>query len=262
VDNRGGAAGIIGSDIVAKSVPDGHTIMLTSTTHLVNASLYSKLPYDTLGDFTPIAMVATQPTMLVVHPSLPVQSVKDLIALAKAQPGRINYGSGGNGSAFHLSAAWFAHMAQIDLVHVPYKGGALAVVALLGGEVKLAAASVPTVLTHVKSGKLRALAVTSAKRARLLPDLPTVAEAGVPGYDMNAWMAVYGPAVLPDAIATRLHGEIEAIQRSPDMRESLLAQGMEPELAPRSRLAPFMRSELEKYARIVDAIRESGALGK
>ena len=258
VENRSGAAGMIGSDIVAKASPDGYTIMLTSSTHVANATIYATLPYDTLNDFTPVAMIATQPTMVVVHPSLPVNSVQELIALAKAQPGYINYGSGGNGSGFHMAAAWFAKMAGIEMTHVPYKGGSLAVIALLGGEVKFEMASVPTVIAHVKAGKLRALAVTSAQRSPLLPDLPTVAQSGVPGYDMNAWMAIFGPARLPAPVSTRLHDEIERAQKLPEVRKSLAAQGMQPEFSSQAQLAEFLQTELKKYADIINAIRASG----
>lgn len=258
VDNRTGAAGIIGSDIVAKSAADGYTIMLNSSTHVANASIYSKLPYDTLGDFKPVAMVATQPTMVVVHPSLPAGSVQELIALAKSQPGRINYGSGGTGSGFHMAAAWFARMAGVDMTHVAYKGGSLAVVALLSGEVKFAMATIPTVISHVKAGKLRALAVTSPQRSPLLPDLPTVAQSGVPGYDMNAWMAIFGPAKLSASITARLHDELERAKKTSDIRDSLAQQGMQPEFGTQPQVSEFVQSELKKYAAIVSSIRASG----
>lgn len=256
IDNRTGAAGIIGSDVVAKATPDGYTIMLTSATHVANATVYRKLPYDTLKDFTPVTPVATVPTILVVHPSLPVNSVQELITLAKAQPGRIHYGSGGSGTQLYMAAALFTKMAGVDIVHVPYRGGALAVTALLGGEVQLLTATMPTVIGHVKAGKLRALGVTSGQRSRLLPELPTVGEAGVPGYEMSAWLAIFAPARLPGLVLARLHDEVERAKKSPEVHENLSLQGMEPAFSTQSQFAAFVRTELQKYAAI---IKEFGA---
>ncbi|OGA38943.1 MAG: hypothetical protein A3G24_12435 [Betaproteobacteria bacterium RIFCSPLOWO2_12_FULL_62_13] len=256
VDNRAGAGGTMGADIVAKAAADGYTIMLHSSTHVVNATLRRKLPYDTVKDFTLLALVASQPTMMVVHPSLPVNSVQDLIALAKAQPGRIRYGSGGNGSTLHMAGALFAKMAGINMLHVPYKGGSPAVMALLGGEVQLAMATVPTAIAHVKAGKLRALAVCSGQRSRLLPDLPTVAEAGVPGYEMNAWIAIFAPAGVPKSVIARLENEIQSAQKLPEVQNSFSAQGMELVFGKGSQLASFVETERRKFAAIIE---ESGA---
>lgn len=190
VDNRPGASGAIGADPVAKAPPDGYTIMVHSTTHLGNAHLYKKLPYDTLKDFAPVGTLAAQPGALATHPSLPAKSVKEFIGLARAQPGQINYSSSGNGSSPHLSMALLTSMTGINLVHIPYKGGAPQVTALMGGEAQASLATISTVITHVKSGRLRALGVSSAKRSGMMPDVPTIAEAGVPGYEMSPWIGV------------------------------------------------------------------------
>lgn len=254
IDNRAGAAGIIGVDIVAKASPDGYTIMLHSATHVANATLYSKLPYDTIKDFTAISLVAAQPTILVVNPALPIQSVKELIAMAKAEPGRLHYGSGGFGSALHMSAALFSKMAGVNIVHIPYKGGGPAVIALLGGEVQLLTATVPSVISLIKTGKLRALAVCSAKRSNLLPNLPTVAESGLPNYKMDSWVALFAPAGLSMSIVRRLHNEIERALNSTDVRDGLSQQGMEPMPSTQTEVAGFIQAELKKYA---DIIRDS-----
>jgi tripartite-type tricarboxylate transporter receptor subunit TctC len=254
IDNRAGAAGIIGVDIVAKASPDGYTIMLHSATHVANATLYSKLPYDTIKDFTAISLVAAQPTILVVNPALPIQSVKELIAMAKAEPGRLHYGSGGFGSALHMSAALFSKMAGVNIVHIPYKGGGPAVIALLGGEVQLLTATVPSVISLIKTGKLRALAVCSAKRSNLLPNLPTVAESGLPNYKMDSWVALFAPAGLSMSIVRRLHNEIERALNSKDVRDGLSQQGMEPMPSTQTEVAGFIQAELKKYA---DIIRDS-----
>jgi tripartite-type tricarboxylate transporter receptor subunit TctC len=251
IDNRAGAAGIIGVDIVAKASPDGYTIMLHSATHVANATIYSKLPYDTIKDFTAISLVAAQPTILVVNPALPIQSVKELIAMAKAEPGRLHYGSGGFGSALHMSAALFSKMAGVNIVHIPYKGGGPAVIALLGGEVQLLTATVPSVISLIKTGKLRALAVCSAKRSNLLPNLPTVAESGLPNYKMDSWVALFAPAGLSMSIVRRLHNEIERALNSPDVRDGLSQQGMEPMPSTQTEVAGFIQAELKKYADII-----------
>ena len=256
VDNRAGAGGIIGSDIVAKAAPDGYTIMLNSATHVANATIYSKLPYDTLKDFTAVTLVARVPTVMVVHPSLPVGSVRELIALAREKPGRINYGSAGNGSQFHMATALFAKMAGVELVHIPYKGGAPAVTALLGGEVQMLTATVPAVIGNLKAGKLRALAVTSPQRSLLLPELPTVAESGVPGYAMDSWLGVFAPVGMSPVLVGLLHDEIERVQRLPEIAASLSTQGMEPAFSAQTEFAAFVQTELRKYAVI---IKEFGA---
>ncbi len=255
IDNRAGAAGIIGVVIVAISPPDGYTMMLHSATHVANATIYPKLPYDVLKDFTDVALVAAQPTILVVNPTLPVNSVPELIALAKSQPGKLRYGSGGFGSALHMSAALFTKMAKVNIVHVPYKGGGPAVVALMAGEVQMLTATMPSVINLVKAGKLRALAICTGQRSRLLPDLPTIGES-VPGYKMDSWVGLFGPAGLPGPIVTRWHHEIELAQKAPEVREGLSLQGMEPMSSSQPEFAAFVRTELQKFA---DIIKESGA---
>ena len=187
IDNRGGAGGTIGTDIAAKAAPDGYTLILVSGSHAINASLYPKLPYDSVNDFAPITQIATSPGILVVNPSLPVKSVKDLIALARAKPGQINYASAGSGTPPHLAGELFRVMAKIDMVHVPYKGNAPAFTAVIGGQVSLIFPTMPSAMPFIKSGKLRPIAVTSAKRSPAAPDIPTIAESGLPGYEATSW---------------------------------------------------------------------------
>jgi tripartite-type tricarboxylate transporter receptor subunit TctC len=251
VDNRPGASGAIGSEPVAKAPPDGYTIMVHSTTHLGNGHLYKKLPYDTLKDFAPVGMLAAQPGALTVHPSLPAKSVKDFIALARAQPGQINYSSSGNGSAPHLSMALLTSMAGIDLVHIPYKGGAPQVTALVAGETQASLATISTVIVHVKSGRLRALGVSSAKRSALLPEAPTIAESGVPGYEMNPWIAVYAPANTPRAIIDRLNGEILKALKLPDVAQSLTNQALDPWPSTPEEFGARIKVDYEKYGKLI-----------
>ena len=253
VDNRPGAAGVVGSELVARSPADGYTIMVHSGTHVSNASLYKKLPYDTLKDFTPVMLIAAQPTLLVTHPSLPVKSVQDLIRLARAQPGKVFYCSSGNGSAPHLSAALFTTMAKASMEHVPYKGGGPALTALMSGECQLMFGTMPTVISQVKSGRLRAVGITSAKRSKLLPDLPTIGESGLPGYELSPWIAIFAPANLPRPIADRIYNDVSRILQSPDVVESLSFQGVEPMLMKQDEFPEFVKSEHAKYARIVKA---------
>jgi tripartite-type tricarboxylate transporter receptor subunit TctC len=256
VDNRAGANGIIGSEIVAKATPDGYTIMLNSSTHVANASIFRELPYDTLKDFLSIAPVASVPTIVTIYPSLPVRTLQDLVAYARARPGRLYYSSGGRGGQTHLPTALFAKMAGIDIVHVAYKGGGPAIVAVLGGEVQLMIATMPSVIGHIKAGKLRALAVTSSQRSLLLPDLPTVAESGVAGYEMSAWLGVFAPAGLPGNLVGRLHDEIQRTLKLPDVAMSFSLQGMEPAFGTQPQFAAFVQAELKKYATM---IKEFGA---
>jgi tripartite-type tricarboxylate transporter receptor subunit TctC len=217
----------------------------------VNPSLYKDLPYDTLRDFAPVGMLAAQPGMLATHPSLPVRSVKEFVALAKARPGQITYSSSGNGSAPHLSMALLMSMAGIELTHVPYKGGAPQVTALVGGEAQASLATVSTVIMHVKSGRLRGLGVASAKRIGLLPDTPTIAEAGVPGYEMNPWIAVYAPANTPRALIDRLNAEINRALKLPDVMQSLTNQVLDPWPSSPDEFAARIKVDYEKYAKLI-----------
>jgi len=257
VENRPGAGSTIGADFVAKSAPDGYTLLLTGTPHVISAHLYKKLAYDSLKDFTHIALIASGPYALVVNPrELPVNSVRELIAIARAQPGRIDYASSGNGSAQHLVSALFNSMAGIELNHVPYKGSAPAMQDLLGGQVKVSFAGVPNVLAHVRSGRLRALAVSTPQRWSELPDVPTVAEAGVPGYEATLWLNISGPAGMPAEIVQRLNAEIAKALRDPELQNNFRAAGVEATSMGPQELNAFMRTEYEKWGRVV---RETGA---
>ena len=228
VENRGGAGGSIGGEAAAKAPPDGYTLIMASAgSHAVNVGLYPKLAYDPIRDFSPISLVSSAPNILIVHPSLPVKSVKDLIALAKAKPGALSFGSGGNGSTAHLSGELFKMLARVNMVHVPFKGAPAAVLAVMSGEVELAFPNLPPALPQVRTGKLKALAVTTSKRFPAVPEIPTVAESGIGGYEARAWFGVLAPAGTPRPTVTRLNAEIVKIVRSPDMRERLLADGAE-----------------------------------
>jgi tripartite-type tricarboxylate transporter receptor subunit TctC len=251
VDNRGGAAGSIGADVVAKAPPDGYTIMVHSTSHVGNAHLYKKLPYDTLKDFTGVALLAAQPGALTVHPSLPVKNVKEFIALAKSRPGTINYSSSGNGSAPHLSMALFAVMSGINVVHVPYKGGAPQVTALVSGETQASLATVATVLTHVQSGRLRAIGVSSAKRSGMLPDVPTIADSGVPGYEMSPWIGVFVPGATPREIVVRLNTEINKALKSPDVSHLLAGQALDAWSSTPEEFDARIKADYDKYAKLI-----------
>ncbi|MDQ5849219.1 MAG: tripartite tricarboxylate transporter substrate binding protein [Pseudomonadota bacterium] len=257
VENRPGAGSTIGADFVAKSPPDGYTLLLTGTPHVISAHLYKKLAYDALKDFTHIALVASGPYALVVNPQqLPVSSVRELIAAAKAQPGKIDYASSGNGSAQHLVSALFNSMAGIDMNHVPYKGSAPAMQDLIGGQVKVSFAGVPNVLAHVKSGRLRALAVSTPKRWSELPDVPTVAEAGVPGYEATLWLNISGPAGMPADIVQRLSTEIAKALQDQEVQNNFRAAGVDATSMGPQELSTFIRAEYEKWGKVV---RDTGA---
>ena len=252
VDNRPGAGGNIGADLVAKSPPDGYTILMGAlSTHAVNPSLYAKMPYDAVRDFAPITLVAITPNVLVVNPSLPVRSVQELIAYAKANPNKLSFGSGSNGSAGHLAGELFKADTGTDIVHVPYKGAAPAMQALLAGDTQLMFDNLASAMPQVKAGKLRALAVTTAVRSKLVPDLPTMAEAGLAGFDISTWFGLFAPTGTPADVIAKWNAEVTKILDSPEMRERLNAQGAEPALTTPAQFAAFIASEIPKYARIV-----------
>jgi tripartite-type tricarboxylate transporter receptor subunit TctC len=251
VENRAGAGGNIGTDFVAKSAPDGYTLLSAGPGSLIINPLMGKVPYDTARDFAPITLMARAPNALVAHPSLPVHSVKELIALARAQPGAINYGSGGNGSTPHLSAALFAAMAGVTLTHVPYKGTAPATADLIGGQVQIAFLGIPAVLPHLKSGKLRILAVTGLHRSPELPDVPTVDESGVPGYEVSPWYGLLARSGTPRAIVTRLSAESAKIVRAPEMRERLAAQGAEAGGSTPAEYAAAIRADTATWTSVI-----------
>src|SRR5258706_2690942 len=255
VDNRPGSGGVIGADIVAKAVPDGYTLLMASSELAVSVSLIATLPYDPLRDFAPVARVGETSYLLVVHPSLSSKSVAELIALAKARPGQLNYASAGVGSPLHLAAELFKWMTGTNFVQVTYKGGAPAVTATLAGETQVVFGSVTTTLQLVKAGRLRALAVTSAKRSPLVPDLPTVAEAGVPGYELVNWYGVLAPARTPKLIVSRLASELAQIMALPDIRERALQnQGIEAVASTTEEFAAVMKNEVAKWRKLTKAI--------
>jgi tripartite-type tricarboxylate transporter receptor subunit TctC len=251
VDNRGGASGIPGSDFVAKSAPDGYTIMVHSATHVSNPHLYAKVPYDTLKDFVAVAPLSVQVGMLVVHPALPAKSVKEFIALAKGKPGQLTYSSSGNGSFVHLSMALFASMAGIKMTHVPYKGGGPAAISIASGETQAQMGTVGSVIQQVKQNRIRALAVTSDKRVDAFPDLPTIAEAGVPGYEFTAWIGTFAPAGTPKPIVDRLNAEINKVLKTKEVADNLKSQTLEPMIMTPEQFAKRVRSDYDKYEKVV-----------
>ena len=256
IENRPGAGSSIGAEAIAKARPDGYQLLFSGSTHLVSAALYKRLPYDSLNDFTWIAIAAEQSSALVVHPSLSAKSVMELVALAKAQPGKLNYASSGNGSSQHLFAALFLSMVGAQMTHVPYKGSGPALADLLSGLVPVSFPSVSNVLPHIQAGKLRALAVSGLKRVDSLPDVPTLDEAGVKGYDARLWFCVMGPKGLPSEIVARVQQSVAEAVRSPEVLKAFAAQGIDAVTMAPDELMRFVRAEADKWARIV---RESGA---
>ena len=254
IDDKPGAGGIIGSEAAAKAPPDGYTLIMSNAgAHTVNPGLYAKLPYDPVKDFAPVTLVALAPNILIVHPTLPVRNVKDLIALAKAKPGELTFGSGGNGSTAHLSGEMFKTMAGINIVHIPFKGSPAAVIGVIAGQIALAIPNIPPALPHVRSGKLKALAVTTAKRAAGVPDLPTVAESGLPGYEATAWFGVLAPAATPPQIIARLNGAIVKIAQTREMQERLMAEGADAVGNTPEQFAQIIRNDIAKWAKVVKA---------
>src|SRR5688572_16923883 len=253
VDNRSGAGGTIGTDIVAKARPDGHTLLVASMGVAVNAVLYPKLPYDTLKDLSPVTTLGEQPNIVVVHPAVAAKSMGELLALARAKPGQVTYGSGGVGSNSHLATVLLVQMAKVDLLHVPYKGLGPAVAELVGGQVNLVVSNVSTALPHVKSGRLRLLAVTSAKRFPLLSDAPTVSESGVPGYESSGWYGLWATTGTPPAVLARLHQQLVAILESAAVKEQFSAQGLQAIPVSQEAFGKRVREEIRKWGPVVKA---------
>ena len=253
-EQRPGAAGVIGAELAARAAPDGYTLWIGQASNLaINQHLMKKLPYDPLKDFTPITMVATSPNLLVVHPSLPVRSIKDLITLAKSKPGSINYASSGNGSPGHLAAEYFKTVAKVDMVHIPYKGAAPALLDVIAGQAQLYFTSPVSAQPYVQSGRVRQIAVTSAKRFPPLPDVPAVAESGFPGFDISSWWGLLGPAGLPREIVSRLNTETVKAIDSGDTKERLAGQGVMVVTSTPEQFAAHIRSEIANWSRIVAA---------
>ena len=252
VDNRAGGGTVIGADLAAKSAPDGYTLLLgTATTHAINASLVKKLPYDPVRDFSPISLVAVLPQIIVAHPSLPANTLPELIALARKRPGEILFASTGNGSANHLGAEMLKRVANLNVVHVPYKGAGPSITDLLAGQTQFMFTTIPPALPHVKGGRLKALAVAHAKRSALLPQLPTTAEGGAPGVEASSWNGVLVRAGTAQSVITRLHTELAAIMTLPELRERLAAAGVEPMINTPDEFASYIASETARYARVI-----------
>ncbi|MGZ5091378.1 MAG: Bug family tripartite tricarboxylate transporter substrate binding protein [Burkholderiales bacterium] len=254
IDNRAGASGILGTELASKAPPDGYTLALaTSNTISANVALFPKLPYEPLRDFVPVTLIASQPNLLAVHPSLPAKTVRDLVALAKARPGQLNYASSGSGSSHHLSGELFKLMSGTNLVHVPYKGTGPAITDAMGGHVEVIFSGIAAILPQVKAGRLRALAITKAQRSQMLPDLPTIAESGLPGYELTSWHGMLAPAGTPVAIIVRAHGAVLKALESSDVRERFSSQGAEPVGSTPDDFGKFLRADIAKIGKLIRA---------
>lgn len=253
VENRPGANTIVGTELVAKSQPDGYTLILLPNSFATNPSFYPKLPYDTARDFAPVGQIAQSPQMLVAHPSVPARTLKELLALAKAKPGQLSYGTSGNGSTGHLATVLLSMMTGVELVHVPYKGTAPAVNDLLGGHIPLMTSSMLATLPHVRAGRLRIIALTTARRSKAIPEVPTIAESGVPGYEATLWYGMLAPARTPDAIIKRVNSELATVLKHPEVVEKLSTQAVEPHHTSPDQFAALIRTELAKWSKVISA---------
>ena len=251
VDNRAGAGGNLGAELAAKAAPDGYTLFMGTPAHSINTGLYRKLNYDLTRDFAPVSQVTSGQYVVVVHPSLPVKSIKELVALARAKPGQLNFASAGSGNATHLAGELFNSAARVKLVHVPYKGSGPALVDLVGGQVQVMFSNLVAALPQVKTGRIRALAVTGEKRAAAAPELPTVIEAGVPGYVVTSWFGVLVPAATPREIVMRLNAELAQAMRAPDIRERLAGDGAEPKVSTPEQFAAFIRADIALWTKVI-----------
>jgi tripartite-type tricarboxylate transporter receptor subunit TctC len=251
IDNRPGASGILGSEVVSRAAPDGYTLLVANVSLVVNPFLYPKMPYDPLKDFVPVTMINSAPLLLVVHPSIPAKSVTELIAFAMSHPGQLNYGSGGLGSTPYLAAELFKSLAGIDVVHVPYKGGAPALSDLVGGQLTFMIENMPGTMPYARAGNLRALAITSPQRTELAPELPTMAEAGVPGYEISGWNGLFAAKGTPPDIVARLHSEVTKILRTPEVRQELATLGAEPVGDTPDEFAAFLRADAARWGKII-----------
>ncbi len=258
VENRPGGATNIGSDLVAKAPPDGYTLLMGGASNAINMSLYPKLPYDTLRDFAPVILCVKGANVLAIHPSLPAKNLKELIALAKAQPGKLNYASSGLGSSNQMAGELFKMMANVNIVHVPYKGNAPALTDLIGGHVEILFSGVPALVPHIKEGRIRAIAIGSLKRFRALPDVPTLDESGLKGYEATTWFGLMAPAKTPKDIVTKWNTEVDKIIKSREVHDRFLNEGVEPMGGTPEQFGAFIRDEINKYAKVVKAANLKG----
>jgi tripartite-type tricarboxylate transporter receptor subunit TctC len=262
IDNRPGATGIIGTEVAARANPDGYTLLQVATSYATNPAMQAKLPYDTLRDFAAISLLSQQPNVFLVHPSLPVRNVKELIAYAKSKPGQLNYASSGTGGSQHLAGELLKSMAGVDMTHVPYKGSPPALVDVIAGRVPLMSSTMPPALPHIKSGKVRAIAVTSARRSPALPEVPTVAESGLPGYEAIAWQGLVAPAGTPKPVVSRLNAEFVKALKQPDVIAKLNEQGFETVASTPEWFAQYTRTEIAKWSKVIKAAGIKGSEGQ